>query len=84
MSHKVHPQTIKVVETRAIPMGLEVIVGDVHTADFSNRDISGVLFQYPDTDGNILDFSQLVQNAHSNGVSFLGVSLHSSFVSFSP
>ncbi|CAG7817350.1 unnamed protein product, partial [Allacma fusca] len=67
LSDKIHPQTLSVVETRAIPMGLEVIVGDVNKADFSNRDISGVLFQYPDTNGNILDFSQLVQNAHSNG-----------------
>lgn len=37
--------------------------------DFSNRDISGILIQYPDTDGHIHDYMELVDNAHANGVS---------------
>lgn len=65
-----HPQTISVIETRASTLGpdgngLEVIVGDCASMDFSNQDISGVLFQYPDTNGNINDFSKLVANAHN-------------------
>jgi len=69
ISDKVHPQTISVVETRASSMGMEVVIGNVNSFDFSNRDVSGVLFQYPDTEGNILDFSELVVKAHTNGVS---------------
>lgn len=69
LSDKLHPQTISVVETRADSLGIEVIVKNLSQADFSNRDFAGVLFQYPDTDGNIEDFSELVEQAHSHGVS---------------
>ena len=37
--------------------------------DFSNRDISGALLQYPDTDGSVYDMTTLVDEAHANGVS---------------
>jgi len=56
------PQTIEVVETRAEPMGLEVVVGD--PADMSNHDCFGVLLQYPGVDGAIRDFSAVVETAH--------------------
>lgn len=39
-----------------------------HEMDFSGKDVSGVLFQYPDTEGKIEDFSELVERAHQNGV----------------
>lgn len=48
---------------------MQVIVGNVNEVDFSNRDYSGVLFQYPDTEGNVQDFSEIVLKAHTNGVS---------------
>lgn len=67
ISDKLHPQTISVVQTRLSSLGLEVEVGDIFQADFSNRDIAGVLFQYPDTEGNVLDFSDITESAHNNG-----------------
>lgn len=67
VSDKLHPQTISVVETRLGSIGLEVHVVDVAKADFSNRDVSGVLFQYPDTEGNVGDFSAVAEEAHSHG-----------------
>lgn len=39
-----------------------------HEMDFSEKDVSGVLFQYPDTEGKIEDFTGLVDRAHQNGV----------------
>ena len=36
--------------------------------DFSNRDFSGVILQYPDTEGNIYDVTNIVERAHANGV----------------
>ena len=70
-----HPQTLAVVRTRAIPLGLEILIGEVFEMDFSNRDVSAVIFQYPDTNGNVHDFSKLVEQAQSYGVSlhFLGL-----------
>ncbi|XP_066154091.1 glycine dehydrogenase (decarboxylating), mitochondrial [Euwallacea fornicatus] len=67
VSDKLHPQTISVVQTRLSSLGLEVQVVDVFKSDFSNRDIAGVLFQYPDTEGNVQDFSSVAEEAHSNG-----------------
>lgn len=36
--------------------------------DFSGKDVSGVLFQYPDTEGKVEDFTELVERAHQTGV----------------
>ena len=44
-------------------------VGNIQEADFSNKEYSGILFQYPDTEGNISDLTELVQRAHDVGVS---------------
>jgi glycine dehydrogenase len=68
LSDKLHPQTISVVETRCSALGMEIVLGNVNSFDYSNRDVSGVLFQYPDTEGNIMDFSEIVHKAHTNGV----------------
>lgn len=69
VSDKLHPQTISVVQTRLSSLGLEVqVVEDVNECDYSNRDIAGVLFQYPDTEGNTLDFTSLTDAAHSHGI----------------
>ncbi|POI33050.1 hypothetical protein CIB84_003198, partial [Bambusicola thoracicus] len=38
-----------------------------HEMDFSGKDVSGVLFQYPDTEGKVEDFSELIERAHQNG-----------------
>lgn len=49
-------------------MGIEVLPTTFDEMDFTNRDVSGVLFQYPDTEGSIYNFSDLVEAAHDNGV----------------
>lgn len=68
VDHNCHPQTIAVVQTRAStigpPGGLDIILGDKDSFDFSQEDVSGVLFQYPDTNGTLKDFSDLVERAH--------------------
>ena len=69
LSDKLHPQTIACVQTRALPFGITIEVGNIFETDFSKKDISGVLFQYPDTEGNIMDFSKIVDQAHKFGVS---------------
>ena len=71
LSDKLHPQTISCVETRALPFGIDIEVGNVFNIDFSKKDISGILFQYPDTEGNIMDFTKVVENAHKFGVRIL-------------
>ncbi|KAL3868681.1 hypothetical protein ACJMK2_041459 [Sinanodonta woodiana] len=62
-----HPQSIAVVETRASALGIEILREDWRKMSFTGRDVSGVIIQYPDTEGNIDDFSALVDAAHANG-----------------
>jgi glycine dehydrogenase len=77
-----HPQTIQVVQTRAKPLGIEVVVGDFREFDFNVAQASrlrsetgkpqacptfGALVQYPATDGAIHDYSEFVSQAHEAG-----------------
>jgi glycine dehydrogenase len=66
VSSACHPQTIDVVRTRAIPLGIEVLVGDHRTFDFETP-IFGALLQYPATDGVIYDYAEFVDRAHKAG-----------------
>ena len=61
-----HPQTIEVVQTRAKPLGIEIVV--VAFSKFSFDDsVFGALVQYPATDGAIYDYSEFVKQAHAAG-----------------
>jgi glycine dehydrogenase len=63
VSNACHPQTIEVVQTRACPLGIEVIVGDHQTFRFE-QPIFGALLQYPATDGTIYDYREFINKAH--------------------
>jgi glycine dehydrogenase len=63
VSKDCHPQTIAVVQTRAAPQGVEVIVGDHREFDFSEG-VFGALISYPDTDGTVQDYWSFVEEAH--------------------
>lgn len=60
-----HPQTKRVVQTRAAAIGLTCEVGAVDTVDYGpENDLVGVLVQYPASDGGIEDHSALCERAH--------------------
>ncbi|MEY4970998.1 MAG: hypothetical protein RLZZ277_1229, partial [Actinomycetota bacterium] len=63
----VHPQTKAVVLTRAKPLGITVIeVDSGHVArDGYDGEFFGALVQYPDTTGEIIDYSKFAEYAHS-------------------
>lgn len=58
-----HPQTIEVVKTRALPLGIEVVIDDYASFDFSTP-IFGALLQYPTTDGTINDYRAFIEQVH--------------------
>jgi glycine dehydrogenase len=66
VSELCHPQTIAVVQTRAEPLGINVIVGNHESYNFAEGTF-GVLLQYPTTDGDILDYGPFAEKAHENG-----------------
>jgi glycine dehydrogenase len=66
VSEECHPQTVGVVQTRARHIGIEVVVGDHRTFQFSER-VFGALVQYPATDGSVYDYRALCDAAHAAG-----------------
>ncbi|MEX2269706.1 MAG: aminomethyl-transferring glycine dehydrogenase [Acidimicrobiia bacterium] len=61
-----HPQTIAVVETRAMPLGLDVRVGNAE-ADVPPDGVFGALIQQPGSSGVLRDLSPLVDRLHGQG-----------------
>ncbi|MCB0344866.1 MAG: aminomethyl-transferring glycine dehydrogenase, partial [Bdellovibrionales bacterium] len=62
-----HPQTIEVVETRAAALDIEVVVGPTAEAKFDDS-YFGLLVQYPNSDGRLVDYEQFIAKAKQHGV----------------
>ena len=59
-----HPQNIAVMQTRAAPLGIEIVVGDPVDMDAST--VFGAIFQYPGTHGYLMDFTKIIESLHEN------------------
>ena len=68
VSQDCHPQTIAVLQTRAEPLDVTLHVGRTRGIDFNNPHLSGLLLQYPTTDGYVGDYQALVEQAHQAGM----------------
>jgi glycine dehydrogenase len=60
------PQTIDVVTTRALPIGIEVVIGNYKTADIDDT-YFGALVQYPNNKGSIEDYRTFISKVHARG-----------------
>lgn len=67
ISEECFPQTIDVVKTRALPVGIDVIVGD-HRNFALTDDVFAVLVQYPASEGEIYDYTDFFANAKSKNI----------------
>jgi glycine dehydrogenase len=65
VSHLCHPQTIEVIQTRAQPLGIRIVITDPFSFPFQPS-VFGILLQYPDTHGAIHDFSAVANRAHAH------------------
>ncbi|MDX2002011.1 MAG: aminomethyl-transferring glycine dehydrogenase [Chitinophagales bacterium] len=63
VSDRCLPQTIDVLKTRSAPVGIELVIGDHQTFQFSNQ-VFGCLLQYPAADGALFDYRQFIEQAH--------------------
>ncbi|KAI1932197.1 glycine decarboxylase subunit P [Ophidiomyces ophidiicola] len=75
VSHLCHPQTIAVMKSRAEGFGIKLEIGDIMAENFKivkdqGDRLIGVLAQYPDTEGGILDFKTLGEKTHAQGGTF--------------
>src|SRR5690606_26588426 len=67
ISEEVLPQTISVLQTRAIPIGVELVIGNHENFDFSD-DFFGAVLQYPGKYGQIYDYPDFIHTAHSKDI----------------
>ena len=66
VSDKCFPQTIDVLKTRSTALGIELIIGDYDSFEFSEM-VFGALIQYPDVTGQINNYKAFTEKAHANG-----------------
>ncbi len=67
VSNRLNPQTIDVLKTRATPVGINLVVGDVESFDFQNQ-YFGAILGYPNSDGSIYDPSIFINKAHDSDI----------------
>jgi glycine dehydrogenase len=67
VSDRCLPQTIDVLRTRAEPLDIDLHVGPMETMTFEPR-VFGVLLQYPDQYGAVIDLEPFIADAHRAGV----------------
>jgi glycine dehydrogenase len=75
VDQQVFPQTLAVMHTRATPLGLTVVVAELSDVTDAaslrvvagDRDVFGVLVQYPGGDGELRDWAALATAAHEAG-----------------
>ena len=64
VSDTVLPQTLSLLETRANPIGIELVIGNESEFNFT-EDFFGALLQYPGKDGQITDIKTFIEKANA-------------------
>ena len=67
VSHEILPQTVALLETRAIPIGIELVFGNHEDFDFAD-DYFGAILQYPGKFGQIFDYESFVARANDKHI----------------
>jgi glycine dehydrogenase len=68
VDEKVFPQTKALLVTRAEPIGIDLVFGPISSLDLTDPELYGVMFQYPNMDGEIVDYSAVVASAKDHHV----------------
>ncbi|MEQ8926484.1 MAG: aminomethyl-transferring glycine dehydrogenase [Fulvivirga sp.] len=64
----VFPQTLDLLKTRAIPVGIDLVIDDLSKLDLTDESLYGIYIQYPNNDGEVIDHSDLIASAKENEV----------------
>ena len=59
----IFPQTLAMINTRIVPQGIEVVLGDFRSVNLRDG-FYGAIIQYPDWNGNIADYKEFANKAH--------------------
>ena len=67
VSEEILPQTLSILKTRAIPIGIELVVGNHEKFKFKD-DFFGAILQYPGKHGQVFDYANFVSKANENNI----------------
>lgn len=67
VSDEILPQSLSVLQTRSIPIGIELVIGNHAEFDFSD-DFFGAILQYPGKHGEVYDYAAFVAKATENNI----------------
>ena len=67
VSDKAFPQTIEVIQTRAEPMDIEVVIGNPYEVQFSDEYFA-LFVQYPNGEGSVEDYAALTASALEHNI----------------
>ncbi|GAA4077124.1 aminomethyl-transferring glycine dehydrogenase [Flavobacterium cheonanense] len=67
VSEEILPQTLSVLQTRSTPKGIELVIGNHETFDFST-DFFGAILQYPGKFGQVNDYANFIAKAHEKEI----------------
>jgi glycine dehydrogenase len=62
----IFPQTLEVVEARAIPLGIKIVTGCYKEYAFTGKEF-GAIVQFPSAKGKARDYSAFIAKVHENG-----------------
>lgn len=63
----VYPQTLDVLQTRAVPFGVEIRVADITVGNLTD-DVFATFLQYPAADGTVNDYKEFTAYAHDKDI----------------
>ena len=67
VSEAILPQTLSLLETRAIPIGIELVIGNELDFNFT-EDFFGAILQYPGKDGQVTDIKTFIEKANASRI----------------
>ncbi|MEO9966275.1 MAG: aminomethyl-transferring glycine dehydrogenase [Reichenbachiella sp.] len=68
VDERIFPQTLDVLKTRAIPLGIELVIGKHESIDLVAQDFYGIIVQYPNAEGSVEDYRSLFATARENQI----------------
>lgn len=67
VSQEILPQTLSVLQTRALPIGIELVIGNHEKYDV-NEEFFGAILQYPAKHGQVYDYTDFVSKAAEKNI----------------
>ncbi|WP_143962428.1 aminomethyl-transferring glycine dehydrogenase [Litoribacter populi] len=68
VDEKIFPQTKDILLTRSVPVGVDLVIGSSSDLDLTDPELFGLMLQYPNADGEAINYSKLVASAKENDV----------------